>query len=228
MENILSLIEKHYGINSGMVADENKDSTFRRKDLETIYKPLGESQNDETILDCLCVMTCFLEDSAILGRVAIERRTTDELIRREILKLYVFCGETRSRDTVTVYSSTSKVKFANYNGWLRERLLKPFFDRELTESITLAKARETLEYTRKKAGRVAPDPRMQFILLGTYDLVTALRSFPTPMPGKLCDFLGNLLIFWNIMPDRPVIDAAWIRAQLRYLKSKPVKPSLPK
>ena len=98
---------------------------------------------------------------------------------------------------------------------------------EKIESLTLEKARVILKKTRKKAGRTPKDPRTQPLLLGSYELITSLRDFPSPMPNNLCEFLQNLLTFWGALPENPVIDPMWIRAQLRYLKKRPVRPKLP-
>lgn len=222
MNDTRTLIEHHYGI-------ENKylltiDTSFRREELAGIYLLLGQSVNDQLILDCLATMTALLEENGLLGRSKIERAITEDLIRRETLKLLVFSRETRNCDTITIHSSTSKVKFVNYSDWMRGRLLEPFFKAEEIESISPDEAKTILRGTRKKAGRTPPDPRTQPLLLGTYELITSLRDFPSPMPNNLCEFLQNLLTFWGALPENPVIDPMWIRAQLRYLRRRKKRP----
>lgn len=225
MNDTRTLITRYYGIVEEYLI--NIDTRFRREALTEIYRPLGQSPNDPVILDCLAAMTALLDGKGLLGRAEIERAMTEELIRRETIKLLVFSGETRNGDTITVYSSTGKIKFANYADWVRNRLLDPFFKAEGIESLSLDMAKAILRKTRKKAGRTSPDPRTQPLLLGSYELITSLRDFPSPMPNNLCEFLQNLLTFWGALPENPVIDPMWIRAQLRYLKKRPERPKLP-
>ena len=225
MNDTRTLITHHYGIVEEYLI--NIDTRFRREALMEIYRPLGQSPNDKVILDCLAAMTALLDGNGLLGRAEIERTITEELIRREAIKLLVFSRETRNGDTITVNSSTGKIRFANYADWMRNRLLVPFFKTEKIESLTLEKARVILKKTRKKAGRTPKDPRTQPLLLGSYELITSLRDFPSPMPNNLCEYLQNLLTFWGALPENPVIDPMWIRAQLRYLKKRPVRPKLP-
>ncbi len=225
MNDTRTLITCHYGIIEEYLI--NIDTRFRREALMEIYRPLGQSPNDKVILDCLAAMTALLDGNGLLGRAEIERTITEELIRREAIKLLVFSRETRNGDTITVHSSTGKIRFANYADWMRNRLLVPYFKTEMIESLTLEKARVILKKTRKKAGRTPKDPRTQPLLLGSYELITSLRDFPSPMPNNLCEFLQNLLTFWGALPENPVIDPMWIRAQLRYLKKRPVRPKLP-
>ena len=222
MNDTRALIERHYGIREEYLF--NLDTHFRREELSEIYIPLGHSPNDSTILDCLAAMTALLDEKGLLGREKVERAITEELIRRETLKLLVFSGETRNGDSITIHSSTSKVKFANYTDWMRGRLLGPFLKAEEIESISKDEAKAILQRTRKKAGRTPPDPRTQPLLLGSYELITSLRDFPTPMPNNLCEFLQNLLTFWGALPENPVIDPMWIRAQLRYLRKREKRP----
>jgi len=222
MNDTRALIERHYGIEGKYLF--HLDTHFRRENLAEIYRPLGQSPNDKVILDCLSTMTALLDEEGLLGREKIERAITEELIRRETLKLLVFSGETRNGDTITIHSSTGKVKFVNYSDWMRGRLLEPFFKAEEIESISTDEAKTILRRTRKKAGRTPPDPRTQPLLLGTYELITSLRDFPSPMPNNLCEFLQNLLTFWGALPENPVIDPMWIRAQLRYLRKRKKRP----
>lgn len=222
MNDTRVLIERHFGIGEKYLFI--LDTHFRRENLAEIYRTLGQSPNDNVILDCLSAMTALLDEKGMLGREKIERAITEELIRRETLKLLVFSGETRNGDTITIHSSTGKVKFVNYSDWMRGRLLEPFFKAEEIESISPDEAKTILRRTRKKAGRTPPDPRTQPLLLGSYELIMSLRDFPSPMPNNLCEFLQNLLTFWGALPENPVIDPMWIRAQLRYLRKRKKRP----
>ena len=93
-------------------------------------------------------------------------------------------------------------------------------------SITKEEAEQELLSSKPKQGRTVSDPRLPALLWGTYGLLTELKGFKTPMPNILCDFLRQLMVLWDVLPDSPVIDTMWIRAQLRYLKAKEVKPTL--
>lgn len=228
----IQLLQRFYGIPEQIFSGDPGsfgalgDSDFKRDELQKIFETIAGSDNDRIIFDCLSTVSFLLANSPALSRKAYEQRKTEGLIRREMLKLLIFSERTRKNETITLHNQKEKLILANYGDWIHERLLKPLFISSSMSSITTAEAKQELLSSKPKQGRTVSDPRLPALLWGTYGLLTELKGFKTPMPNILCDFLRQLMVLWDVLPDSPVIDTMWIRAQLRYLKAKEVKPTL--
>jgi hypothetical protein len=79
---------------------------------------------------------------------------------------------------------------------------------------------EELKKIKRHRGRIPTDPRIAILMWGTYSLIREYCSFRSPMPNRLCQFIIAYLQILDILPTDTEIDTFWVRAQLRYIRSK--------
>ena len=223
------------------VIQEGPDGTFilnTKVDVERLnesyhellhsYKGLDITQ-DSGVVNALILMSDYvLRHTPVLDEASF-RKTLECYTRQDLLRLYVFCYENLEGDRheITLRSKQGSIRLQNCCNWFREELMRDYLETHLPEIVTLQQAKEELLTGRRKRGREPKDARIPALLWGTYQALVTQQNLPEMMPNALCQFLIQLLQLQEVLPLDTEIDTFWIRAQLRYLRSKGKRPSFP-
>lgn len=221
-------LRKYYGIELTNLTEEPQrlSASFDAELLAASYTALVCSYPNgelcQEVLDTLLLLTAYVVDHTPTINEESFKRALQNYTRQDLLRLYVFCyeyldGENRA---FTMRGSKGSVKMENYCNWFRNELVRDYLHRNLTDITSLAQAKEELVSGRPKRGRKPKDARVPHLLWGTYRLLTEQQGFPDRMPNVLCDFLIQLLQLQHIFPLDTEIDSFWVRAQLRYIRSR--------
>lgn len=192
--------------------------TFIR--LQDEYKVLlGDNLNAERIIRALTLL------KFILDRAECENEAPDSILEDE-LQLYLLCRENEQmQGWVSIKTPGGTLRLSNEGNWFFRRLLKnhfclPGFD----EEAELQYRRQVLESRRRK-GRRPKSEKVRAAIWGGYKMLRDLHGFKADMPNTLCEFLIRMLRALELIPADSEIDIYWIRAELRYIRSRSVKPS---
>ena len=196
--------------------------------LTEIYRELIHSYKgiDITLnkgaLNALILMSDYVLRHAPALDEASFRKVLENYTRQDLLRLYVFCYENLEgeRHEITLRCKQGSVRLQNCCNWFREELMRDYLETHLPEIVTLQQAKEELLTGRRKRGREPKDARIPALLWGTYNVLVIHQWLPETMPNALCQFLIQLLQLQGVLPLDTEIDTFWIRAQLRYLRSK--------
>lgn len=184
-------------------------------------------QHRQLFANLVVLTTCVLESPRLQGALYTQE-LFDKMRMRDYLRLYEFVSSTRDDDEITIRNKSRSIRLNNYSNWFVKELLKPFLQPKLAKIDNLEEALAELDAPKPaKKGRRASDPRISILLWGTYQMITDELTLASPMPNSLCNFLIMLLQSQQVLPVSPVIDAFWVRAQLRYIRSRPEKPRFP-
>ena len=188
---------------------------------------LDADQHRQLFANLVILTTCILESPRLQGALYAQE-LFDKMRMRDYLRLYEFIRNTRDDDEITIRNRSRSIRLNNYSNWVVKELLDPFLQPRLAGIDNLEEALAELDAPKPvKKGRRASDPRVSILLWGTYQMVTEELTLASPMPNNLCNFLITLLQIQKVLPVSPVIDTFWIRAQLRYIRSRPDKPRFP-
>ena len=184
-------------------------------------------QHRQLLANLIVLTICVLESPRLQGALYTQE-LFDKMRMRDYLRLYEFVSSTRDDDEITIRNKSRSIRLNNYSNWFVKELLKPFLQPKLAKIDNLEEALAELDVPKPvKKGRRASDPRVSILLWGTYQMITDELALASPMPNSLCNFLIVLLQSQQVLPVSPVIDAFWVRAQLRYIRSRPEKPRFP-
>lgn len=197
-------------------------------DLIQSYKGLDITLNTG-VLNALILMSDYVLRHAPALDEASFRKALENYMRQDLLRLYVFCYESLEgeRHEITLRCKQGSVRLQNCCNWFREELMRDYLETHLPEIVTLQQAKDELLTGRRKRGREPKDARIPSLLWGTYDALVTQQNLPETMPNALCQFLIQLLQLQEVLPLDTEIDTFWIRAQLRYLRSKGKRPRFP-
>lgn len=188
--------------------------------LKAIYQIVGPGKKDEETILTLQLLINIVKNIQYVNPYTAEV-LKEQMKRRDLLRLLILCNTTKTGDVIIIKNRSRSFQLHNDANWFIQTVIKPIIIKELGDSITISQATEELEKaTTRHRGRRAKDPQMLKLIWGTYRLISNTHSFRTPMPNTLCNFIIKLLILMDILPENTEIDAFWIRAQLRYMKSK--------
>ena len=187
----------------------------------------GAEQNSQLFANLVILTNCILESPRLQGAL-FPRELFEKMKERDYLRLYEFVKSSRDHEEITLRNKSRSIRLANYSNWFVRELLQPFLNASLAKVNDPEEALAKLDAPKPaKKGRRANDPRIGILLWGTYQMITDELKLSSPMPNNLCNFLMTLLQTQKVLPTSPVIDAFWIRAQLRYIRSRPDKPRFP-
>ena len=228
-ETIAALAE-HYGITPDCFPEDWEEIDLYdeaeacRKELEK----LGIRREALPYLsDTLATLILLIRRNPMLDGGKDGRTLREAMIRRDRLRMFTFFADILPGAEITLRCGRHSVRLCNYADWIREDWIGPALKREIPDIRNVKQAREELLRGRPGRGRRAKDARIPVLLWGTYSLITDTHSFPTPMPNVLCDFLILMLQKMSILPENTDVDSLWVRAELRYLRSRKVKPRFP-
>lgn len=239
----LGALENYYGIAGELLPpdecnwfgiDRQEQDSFLLKTawdtsaLSEAFATIGDPEQHLQLVNTLAVLTtCVLESPRLQG-VLYTQELFEKMRERDYLRLYEFVKSTRDDDEITLRNKTHSIRLNNYSNWFVKELLDPFLTEKLAGLEDLESALKELDAPKPaRKGRRPDDPRVAILLWGSYEMITDEIAFSSPMPNNLCNFLIALLQLAQVLPTSPVIDAFWIRAQLRYIRSRPVKPRFP-
>ena len=232
----LKAIEHYYGI-----TEEYLPTSFRAGtpipakvtwDVEGLRQSikalaLDADQHRQLFANLVVLTICVLESPRLQGAM-YTRELFERMKERDYLRLYEFVKSTRDDVEITIRNKSRSIRLNNYSNWFVKELLKPFLQPKLARIDNLEEALAELDAPKPvKKGRRASDPRVGILLWGTYQMITDELKLASPMPNSLCNFLITLLKTQQVLPVSPVIDAFWVRAQLRYIRTRPEKPRFP-
>lgn len=141
--------------------------------------------------------------------------------REDMLKLYLLCRQNENlQGWVGIKSAGGSIRLKNEGNRFFEYLKGIIFP----EVVNDEQAQAELAAMKRKRGRQPKDERSLAVLWGAFRFLTSLQGFQSDMPNALCDFLICLLQWMEYIPADSPIDRYWIRAELRYMRSRSVKP----
>lgn len=220
------LLKKYYGIDYQFDNEISFDLIFSKDEqlgrLQSIYSTyLGTGPNDGTIIKIIALIALYYQKHTPVTDEEAFHKATQKGIRQDLLRLYVFCNNSlKNYENINISSKVDSIKLGNNCNWLWNDLVKDYLKANIPDITSVAQAKDELIRGKSKRGRQPKDARIPVIIWGTYCLLTDLHGFQTPMPNSLCDFLVKLLQNMKILPENTEIDKYWIRAELRYMKSK--------
>lgn len=228
------LLGKYYGIEL-LPSMYQKDDTVVLKtsiDIDGIRKSFeelsGTSENDSLIVGTLILLSSYIKSNAPLLDEESFAKATKAYTRQDMLRLYVFCEENRhSYEGITIRGKKGSIRLQNSLNWLWKDLVDPYLKKSLSDIQNSEEARKELLTGKCRRGRRPNDPRVPVLLWGTYQMLSDLHGFSSPMPNSLCNFIIQLLQIQDVFPLETEIDTLWVRAELRYIKSRPIKPRFP-
>jgi hypothetical protein len=229
-------LRKYYGIDLTNPTEKHIRGTasFDAKQLAASYSTLVCSYPNgklcQKVLDTLLLLTAYVIDHTPTINEESFKKVLQKYTRQDLLRLYVFCyeyldGENRA---FTLRGSKGSVRMENYCNWFRDEMVRDYLEKNLPGITSVAQAKAELLSGKRKRGRVPNDARVPALLWGTYQLLTERQGLPDTMPNALCEFLIQMLQIQLVFPLDTEIDAFWIRAQLRYIRSRDKKPRFPK
>ena len=231
LKTALSALEKYYGI-----TEEFLPESLRRgipgsikltwgEELRRSFFTLvpGADKHRQLFVNLVVLTNCVLESARLQGALYTQE-LFDKLRKRDYLRLYEIVLHTRDEEEITIRNKSRSIRLNNYSNWFVNELLMPFLQLKNVGVKTLAEIEDPKP---TKKGRRASDPRVSIMLWGTYQMITDVLEFASPMPNNLCSFLILLLQHQKVLAVTPIIDTFWIRAQLRYIRSRPEKPRFP-
>lgn len=243
LRTALEALENYYGLAGDLLpqddecwldrSQQTKCATLLKTRWDThvfseAFATIGDPGQHLQLVKTLAVLTtCVLESPRLQGAL-YTRELFERMKERDYLRLYEFVKSTRNHEEITIRNKTRSIRLNNYYNWFVKDLLEPFLQSKLAKIDNLEEALAELDAPKPvKKGRRASDPRVGILLWGTYQMITDELKLSSPMPNNLCNFLIILLQIQQVLPVSPVIDAFWVRAQLRYIRSRPEKPRFP-
>lgn len=225
MTEIEKLLSLHFGITRDYCEDGlipqpvPEDADFFKTELTE----LGIADTEGTLAGALGALTAVIRQSPAMFRPLTREDLCRMMIRRDLLRLYVFCSQMDAETNLTLRSGKLNIRLGNCGDWTRVRLFRPFLAAEMPDVANARQARAELEAVKPVRGRRANDIRIPILLWGAYEMLSCAHRFRTPMPNVLCEFLIRMLQRMSVLPEETDIDTLWIRAQLRYLRGRKEK-----
>jgi hypothetical protein len=187
---------------------------------ESFRQLIGNDDKERELTDTLSAVSHFMSSDSLGMSVSIYNML-NEMIRSDLLRLYIMLYDTSPQTTwISIRTINGTLRLRNYCNWFQDDMIKNYLKKNLPDIQNVSQAMSELEKNKRPKGRVPNDPRLSHLLWGTYSLLYDACTFKTPMPNQLCQFLLIYLQILGIVPLDTEIDTFWIRAQLRYIRSK--------
>ena len=203
--------------NEIVILETSMDITKLHKVYNTYIDNTGST---ESAIDTLILVSHVLHKYN-MGKSPKLRDTMSEWIRADLLQLYLTAyGNSGMTSWVSVRTVDGTVKLRNFCNWFMDDMVKDYLRKNLTDITNTEQALEELRMIKGHRGRIPTDPRISILLGGTYTLIKEHHEFRSPMPNRLCQFIIAYLQILDILPTDTDIDTFWVRAQLRYIRSR--------
>lgn len=187
---------------------------------ESFRQLIGNDDKERELTDTLSAVSHFMSSDSLGMSVSIYNML-NEMIRSDLLRLYIMLYDTSPQTTwISIRTINGTLRLRNYCNWFQDDMIKNYLKKNLPDIQNVSQAKRELEKNKRPKGRIPNDPRLSHLLWGTYSLLHDTCAFKTPMPNRLCQFLLIYLQMLGIVPLDTEIDTFWIRAQLRYIRSK--------
>ncbi|MBQ9660081.1 MAG: hypothetical protein IJV37_02290 [Bacteroidales bacterium] len=237
MQAALAALDDYFGIQGNLLPEKYRNAPAETMTinfdwdadaLQVAFNTICDRERHSHLFRSLCLLVDCLLTSPALKEVLSSDELFSQMRQREYLRLYQLARSTRDDEVLTLRNNSRSIRLNNYSNWFVHELLDPFLKEKLAGLEDLESALRELDTPKPaRKGRRPDDPRVAILLWGSYEMITDAIAFSSPMPNNLCNFLITLLQLAQVLPTSPVIDAFWIRAQLRYVRSRPVKPRFP-
>lgn len=221
----LENLKKHYNYDYGsQIETENRAIIETNINVQRLRQGLrnclGTCDNEDLIIDTFCVVAYYLRKDS-LGLSTNIFNNLNALLRKDLLKLYMTVYDDRKPVTwISLRTVDGTLKLNNYCNWFLDDMVKEYLRKNLSDIGSVKEAEEELNRIKRHRGRIPNDPRLSLLLWGTYTFLTQHYNFKSSMPNNLCQFIIIYLQVLDILPSDTEIDTFWIRAQLRYIRSK--------
>lgn len=215
-------LKSHFGIeraNLGALQQDGKElSLLCDWDDDKIAEAFGRLKlpNEKELLNALRIVIFLVRNNG--GA----RRSESRL--RDMLRLYLFVKKNRCEGKIGIRNRIISLDIENDGEWFIEELLLPFLSDNLDGIASADDAEKELSNLVGKRGRHPKEKRIAPLMWGAYRLLSGSRQWKSPMPNDMCDFILTLLEVAGLIPENEEKDAIWIRAQLRYMASRPSQP----
>ena len=187
---------------------------------ESYRKLIGNEDREIELIDTLATVSHYMSSDSLGMSVSIYHML-DEMIRSDLLRLYIMLYDSSPQTTwISIRTINGTIRLRNYCNWFQDDMIKNYLKKNLPDIQNVSQAKSELEKNKRPKGRIPNDPRLSHLLWGTYSVLHEACAFKTPMPNRLCQFLLIYLQMLGIVPLDTEIDTFWIRAQLRYIRSK--------
>ena len=187
---------------------------------ESYRKLIGNEDREIELIDTLATVSHYMSYDSLGMSVSIYNML-NEMIRSDLLRLYIMLYDSSPQTTwISIRTINGTIRLRNYCNWFQDDMIKNYLKKNLPDIQNVSQAKSELEKNKRPKGRIPNDPRLSHLLWGTYSLLHDACAFKTPMPNRLCQFLLIYLQMLGIVPLDTEIDTFWIRAQLRYIRSK--------
>ena len=187
---------------------------------ESYRKLIGNEDREIELIDTLATVSHYMSSDSLGMSVSIYHML-DEMIRSDLLRLYIMLYDSSPQTTwISIRTINGTIRLRNYCNWFQDDMIKNYLKKNLPDIQNVSQAKSELEKNKRPKGRIPNDPRLSHLLWSTYSLLHDTCAFKTPMPNRLCQFLLIYLQMLGIVPLDTEIDTFWIRAQLRYIRSK--------
>lgn len=197
------------------------ETSFNINKLHNAYNSYIDSQHlNESIINSLCLVSYALRKDN-LGLPTKISDNIKEWIKADLLQLYLAVYGTNEQPTwISLRSADGTIRLRNFCNWFMDDMVKDYLRKHLSNINSIEQAEQELKRIKGHRGRIPTDPRIAILMWGTYSLIREYCSFRSPMPNRLCQFIIAYLQILDILPTDTEIDTFWVRAQLRYIRSK--------
>ena len=197
------------------------ETSFNIDKLLNAYNSHIDSKNlNEPIIDTLCLVSYGLRKDN-LGQSGRISDNIKEWIKADLLLLYLEVYGRKEQPTwVSLRSVYGTTRLRNFCNWFMDDMVKDYLKKNLSSVNSTEQAKLELKRIKGHRGRIPTDPRIAVLMWGTFSLISNYYSFKSPMPNRLCQFIIAYLQILDIFPADTEIDTFWVRAQLRYIRTK--------
>ena len=197
------------------------DTSIDITKLHKVYNAyIDDTDQSENTIDTLILVSHVLRRDN-LDKSPKLRDTMSDWIRADLLQLYLAAYEGSGlMSWVSVRTVDGTVKLRNFCNWFMDDMVREYLRKNLSDITDAEQAIEELKKNKRHRGRIPTDPRISILLWGTYSLIREYHEFKSPMPNRLCQFIIAYLQILDILPMETDIDTFWVRAQLRYIRSR--------
>jgi hypothetical protein len=148
------------------------------------------------------------------------------VVREDLLKLYVWLNDPKTKidQKLTLKHAMGNIEIENFDGWFTRNLLEGYLDKYLSDITTIEQAESELLTYKGRKGRKVNDRRVPVIMYGIFRMLNDQKKMKSPQSDSLCKLIIEYLKYIGVFDDDTNVDNQWIRAQLKYISTKPEPP----
>lgn len=225
-QHAMSNLSKYFNIDT--LIDDADFEIYTNHNRSVIWEAyeqyIASGEDEEEIIDTLSVISYSIQRNSDSVNASMYQ-LLNNMVRPDLLKLYILLYDTSQKTTwLSLRTTNGTVRLRNYCNWFLDDMVKSYLKENLPDIHCLGDVVNELKRCRHGRGRLPSDPRIAQILWGSYTMLSEKCEFKSPMPNRLCQFLLAYLQILDLIPQDTEIDSFWIRAQLRYIRSKKERP----